>query len=181
MNFGRGGIFLGVYLVNSDGSNVRLLTTPWIGGDAPSWSPDGRKIAFSSHGSVVDHFNASALNEEIWVINTDGTGLTRLTHTNEDWHGYLNAPHDTFPSWSPDGGAITFARLSPSLANSAIYVMNPDGSGLRQMLTLAGPPRSATGLSVSGGNAGPRQFLAQHLQRIETGGVDPQWGPAAPQ
>jgi hypothetical protein len=69
------------------------------------------------------------------------------------------------------------SRGLPSLANSAIYVMNPDGSGLRQLLTLAGPPCGAAGLSASG-NAGPRQFLARHLQGIETGGVDPQWGPA---
>jgi Tol biopolymer transport system component len=177
-NVGRGGILLGIYLVNSDGSNVRLLTPPWIGGDGPSWSPDGRKIAFSSNGSVVDHSYASGLNEEIWVINTDGTGLTRLTHTNEDWHGYLNAPHDTFPSWSPDGSAITFARLSPSLASSAIYVMNADGSGLRQILNLPGPPPGAAGLSASGANGGPTPFLAQHLKPIEMGGVEPQWGPA---
>jgi hypothetical protein len=116
------------------------------------------------------------LNEELWVINRDGTELTRLTHTNDDWHGYLKSPHDSVPSWSPQENAITFARSSPSLASSAIYVINPDGSGLRQVLTLPGTLPGATELTVRRGHAGPRQTLMQHLKRIEMGGSVPQWG-----
>ena len=138
VSYARGGILIAVYLMNADGSDIRELTPPWIGGDCPNWSPDGEKIAFSSNGCVGDHGAGFVRNEELWVINRDGTGLTRLTHTNHDWHGYFNSPHDAGPSWSPEGSAITFARFSPSLANSAIYIIKQDGSGLRQVLTIPG-------------------------------------------
>jgi Tol biopolymer transport system component len=176
VSYARGGILIAVYLMNTDGSDIRELTPPWIGGDCPNWSPDGEKIAFASNGCVGDHGAGFVLNEELWVINRDGTGLTRLTHTNDDWHGYLKSPHDSVPSWSPQQNAITFARSSPSLAKSAIYVINPDGSGLRQVLTIPGTLPGTTKQSVKGRIASSRQTLMQQLKRIEKGGSVPQWG-----
>jgi TolB protein len=49
----------------------------------PSWSPDGQRIAFSSERDG---------NLEIYVINIDGSGLTRLTDHPGD---------DSSPAWSP--------------------------------------------------------------------------------
>ena len=57
---------------------------------SPSWSPDGTKIAFTSH---MDD------NREIYIMNADGSNQTRLT----------NEPTgDFYPSWSPDGTRIAF-------------------------------------------------------------------------
>ena len=87
-------------------------------GDAhPSWSPNGRRIVFSStHNGNV----------EIFDINADGTGLANLTN---------NPAMDSSPAWSPDGTRIAFGTTrdtnwggEPS-ANDEIYVMNADGSG----------------------------------------------------
>jgi TolB protein len=76
----------------------------------PFWSPDGRQIVFQSNR--VDG------NSEIYVMNVDGTGLTRLTH----------APGaDLTPVWSPDGERIAFQ--SHRDGNPEIYLMNRDGSG----------------------------------------------------
>ena len=50
---------------------------------APAWSPDGRQIAFYSERDG---------NWEIYLMNADGSGLTRLTD---------NPANDWFPSWAP--------------------------------------------------------------------------------
>src|SRR5204862_420904 len=66
------------------------------------------KIVFSSNRDG---------NFEIYAMNTDGTGATRLTN---------HAAADISPAWSPDGSKIVFA--SNRDGNFEIYVMNADGS-----------------------------------------------------
>lgn len=79
----------------------------------PSWSPDGRKIAFCSKR---DFYN------DIYVIDVDGTGERQLTETQSN---------DKDPAWSPDGTLIAF--VSNRDHDNEIYVMKPDGSDQRAL------------------------------------------------
>ena len=98
-----------IYLIDPvNGGETRLTTNP--GPDRnPDWSPDGTKIAFESQTAAHPRPN-------IYVINPDGTGRTRLTDSTST--GYASEP-----SWSPDG-----SRIAYSGDDNEIFVMNSDGS-----------------------------------------------------
>jgi hypothetical protein len=95
-----------------DGSGEVNLTNRGSYNGFPSWSPDGSKIAFVSdlHGNWV------AGDADIYVMNTDGSNVERLTYDGS-----------AAPAWSPDGSKIAFERWIGD--NSEIFVMNADGTG----------------------------------------------------
>jgi hypothetical protein len=76
------------------------------------WSPTQEQIAFVSTESQ---------NDEIWVVNRDGSGLLQLTRDEYAWW-------DKHPSWSPDGQRLVF--WSNRTGHGQIFVMNADGSNL---------------------------------------------------
>jgi Tol biopolymer transport system component len=97
-----------IYIVNSDGTGERRLTTNPAADDLATWSPDGNRIAFVSNRDG---------NLDVYAMNADGTGETRLTTDPED---------DFSPSWSPDSRRIVFRSNRDE--NGEIYVMNADGT-----------------------------------------------------
>src|ERR1051326_1402505 len=66
----------GLYVMNADGSNARLLTELPEPAQ-PAWSPDGSKIVFSAGIRIT--LEPHKPHTDIYVINVDGSGLTQLT------------------------------------------------------------------------------------------------------
>ena len=101
-----------------------------LAGDAAdgAWSPDGRRIAFSGvrDGNGKWCYEQCFISGEIYVMESDGTNLERLTR---------NRGNDAAPSWSPDGSRIVFesnrnVRDAPPSQGTEIYSIRADGSCL---------------------------------------------------
>lgn len=112
-----------IYEMGADGTNVRAITTgPEIDTYA-SWSPDGTKI-------VTRRVINNKRNNEVFVMNADGSDPVNLTNSPLDYDGW--------PVWSPDGSRICFAT-GPTTGpaggpgNKVIMLMNPDGSDRVQL------------------------------------------------
>ncbi|HEV2829565.1 MAG TPA: Calx-beta domain-containing protein [Pyrinomonadaceae bacterium] len=112
-----------IYTMNADGTNLQRLTNIDAGG--PAWSPDGSKIAFIVGGGFT--FGLEQTTSEIYSINPDGSGLTKLTTDTGANRGF---------SWSPDGRQIAFASTRDPDGRSRIWVMNSDGSNQRRLTDI---------------------------------------------
>ena len=68
-----------IYVMNADGTGVtRLTNTPGVDG-YPSWSKDGKRIVFASTRASGVPNDPDLLHLDIFAMNADGTGVTRLT------------------------------------------------------------------------------------------------------
>ena len=108
----------------SDGRDLKRVTSNPGGDDLPfDYSPNGQQILFSR----VDPSRPPTANVALFVVNTDGTGLRRIT----PW-GYPD--QDDGGSWSPNGQTILFdcnpADFPTGSATGSLCLVHPDGSGL---------------------------------------------------
>ena len=154
-----------IVTMNADGTNRKVVFQTVQGAAfAPSWSPDGRRIAFGYGGFLQGRRTAGA---RIVLVNRDGTGVEELTPDmpnagfpswsadgkeivyrsfaqNERGLRIVNvATHatreltnglDNLPYWSPDGSKIVFTRQDG--ANFDIYTVRPDGTDLQRLTTF---------------------------------------------
>ena len=102
-----------VYVSDYDGSNQTRVTVNRRLNVAPTWSPDGRSIAYTSYVRIQPQ-----------IIVSNVYQGTRETLTDEKTGAY-------FSVFSPDGTRIAF--FSQRDGNSEIYVMNRNGSNVRRL------------------------------------------------
>jgi Tol biopolymer transport system component len=111
---GRGLRCTGISIMNADGSGQHRVPNT-DGGEYPSWSPDGKRIAFNSN-LTGDHV--------MYIVDVDGSNLVNLSSVGEGWQ----------VDWSPDGRSILFTSHRDHPDNyTDVYVMRPDGSGVKRL------------------------------------------------
>src|SRR6476659_3848947 len=105
-------------------STLVRLTNNNAQDSSPSWSADGRRIAFASNRDGKT---------EIYIMDADGSNVSRLTNNSTD---------DDFPRWSPDGRRILFH--SNRDGNGETYVMNADGANQTRLTIDTADDRGAS-------------------------------------
>jgi TolB protein len=105
------------------GVETKLTTNPFHD-SWPTWSPDGSKIAFAA----TDRYDDGTGNNfyELFTMNPDGTGLTRIT--NDEFR-------DLQPAWSPDGSTLVYTTIR--LGTPAIFTVEVAGGTPERLTPLS--------------------------------------------
>jgi Tol biopolymer transport system component len=94
---------------------TRLTDSSWLVG-SPAWSPDGTKIAFDGR--------VESGNEDLCVVNADGSRFTRLT---------TDPARDYGPAWKPDGSLLAFATTR--FGSDEITLLDPGNGSVSRIGT----------------------------------------------
>lgn len=149
----EGAVSTALYVINADGTNLKRLTDARGLANFPSWSPDGKHLAYS--------FSASHRDEpHLYVVNIDGSVQGRLL----DHPAY-------YPLWSHDGRSIAFSSRMRDSDQPGIYLVDPKGNKLRRLIEIDNPRGRLVAWSADGKrmlffSAVGWQF---HVMDVETG------------
>jgi Tol biopolymer transport system component len=110
-----------IYMMKYDGTEIRRITNSPGFDESPKWSPDGKRILFSSNREG---------NYNIYTMNTDGTEIKQLT----DYLGF-----DGSPDWSPDGQQIVF--VSDREGRNKLFTMDIREKTINNLTNTVGDER----------------------------------------
>lgn len=141
----------GIYSIPMDGGPVtNIAASPGITSEgavrllSPSWSPDGRFLAYLEVLNGTASGDRTFLRTEVKRMDADGDSVATLVSLEAQGNGDWAASNTISLAWSPDGTKIAFNHRVGELT-SHIYVIGSDGEGLQQITSAPG----ASDISIS--------------------------------
>jgi Tol biopolymer transport system component len=117
-----------VYIVNIyDGSLLRLIDEHDMSAVTGNitWTPDGSHITF------IDA--PPGMTSDVFSIRPDGSGLARITDSNDFDDSLFQVMFGQHLTWSPDGQLLAFVRAEHKSSKEHIWIVNSDGSNPRKL------------------------------------------------
>jgi len=110
-----------VFMIGIDGRGLTRVTRTEAREESPDWSPDGSLVYASDRGGQLELY-----------VQKPGARPRQITDPSQRWQ------EDRSPAWSPDGRWIAFASNRPGNFNQELYLVRPNGSGLKRLTFTSG-------------------------------------------
>ena len=114
-----------LFVIGADGRGLRRVnpsgtTSGWVfSGNAATWAPSGTRVAVTlANGPFW-----TVPSRSVYVVGANGSGAQRVGPRGDIWDAV----------WSPDGRWIAFTMATMPFGQHELYVMRPDGSGVRAL------------------------------------------------
>lgn len=104
-----------IFTIRPNGTGEHQLTPRSGSTGSPAWSPEGSRIAYSAR-------------DQLWIMNSDGSGARRLTNCQ-----LRSCVSDLAPAWSPDGKDLVFVRQEDGGAARRLYILNLATDAMRPL------------------------------------------------
>jgi TolB protein len=173
---GHGSSSLAIYSFATHTTRFVDLGEPGLGAGSPTWSPDGRRIAFVAGGTEGGPHEDDGT--DLYTIRPNGTGLTRVRATPRFFE-------DT-PDWSPNGRRLLYQATATFEDFTGLYTIKLDGSDRRRIPAgwyADSPVWGPAGARIAAYRATPRRPGVWVMRRDGSGqrwvadGFMPDWQP----
>ena len=127
-----------LWIVSKDGDRIKKIPTPAGPIESPTWSPDGKRIAYLGHTNPNDAWGVT--NYHVWVVPMNAKGKAKDLMPNFDRMAMdmtlsdMRAVHDaSYPVWSADGKQIYF--LGSDQGNAHLFLVKSSGGNPARLIS----------------------------------------------